>query len=105
MESSQCQILEDMCNIIKTLLDMLNKLELENKNSQRPTLYAVDEDELGIEGEEYEYDEIDAIHDENKIDEYWEQFFDFMQIELHKRYDLRLRKRSRSQENKSEQQV
>ena len=34
-------------------------------------LYAVDEDELGVEGEEYEYAEIDAIYDENKIDEYW----------------------------------
>ena len=68
-------------------------------------LYIVYEDELGIEGEEYEYDETDAIHDENNIVEYWKQFSDFMQIELHKKYDLRLRKRSRSQENESEQQV
>ena len=41
---------------------------------QISTLYAVDEDELGIEGEEYVYDEEDAIHDGNEIDEYWKQF-------------------------------
>ena len=41
-------------------------------------LYAVDEDELGVEGEEYEYAKIDAIYDENKIDEYWKKFYDFM---------------------------
>jgi len=41
------------------------------------TLYAGDEDELGVEGEEYT--EIDAIYDENEIDEYWKQFTDFMQ--------------------------
>lgn len=145
-----------MCNIIKTLSNKLNKLELENKNSQKQTqynksfnpqyrgqnlqilrrgrkdqyhiqaplyieadrvekqehpedqistLYAIDEDELGIEGEEYEYDETYSIHDENKIDEYWKHFSNFMQAKLHKKYDLRLRKRSRNQENESEQQV
>ena len=121
-----------MSNVIKTLLDKLNKLELENKNSQRQTqcnknfnpqyrrqplqilqkerkdqdqiqaplyikvdpgeelehprdhedqistLYVVDEDELGVEGEEYEYAETDIIYDENKIDEYWKQFSDFI---------------------------
>jgi len=41
-------------------------------------LYAIDEDELGVEGEEYLYDEIDSIYHENEIDEYWKQFFDFM---------------------------
>ena len=60
--------------------DKLNKLELENKNSQRPTLYAVDEDELGIEGEEYEYDETYAIHEEIKIDEYCKQFSDLCRL-------------------------
>ena len=133
IESSQSQTLEDMCNVIKNLSDKLNKLELENKNSQRQTqynknfnpqyirqplqilqkerkyqdhiqaplyiqadpgevlehprdhgdqistLYEVDEDELGVEGEEYEYVETDAIYDENKIDEYWKQFYNFMQ--------------------------
>ena len=43
------------------------------------TLYAIDEDELGVEGEEYEYTETYAIYDENEIDEYWKQFSDFMQ--------------------------
>jgi len=33
MESSQGQSLEDMCNVIKTLSDKLNRLELQNKNS------------------------------------------------------------------------
>lgn len=42
------------------------------------TLYAVDEDELGIEGEEYEYAETNAIYDENEVDEYWKKFSDFM---------------------------
>ena len=51
------------------------------------------------------YDEANAIHDENEIDEYWKQFFDFMQAELHKKYDLRSRKRSRNQENESEKKV
>jgi len=37
MESSQSQSLEDMCNIIKTMSNDLNRLELENKNSQRQT--------------------------------------------------------------------
>ena len=127
IKSSQSQSLEDMCNVIKTLSDKLNRLELENKNFQRQTqynknfnpqyrrqplqilqkerkyqnqiqaplyieeglgeeqpenqistLYAVDEDELGIEGEEYVYDEADAIHNENEIDEYWKHFYDFM---------------------------
>ena len=45
------------------------------------------------------------IHDENEIDEYWKQFSNFMWAELHKKYDLRSRKRSRNQENESEQQV
>jgi len=40
------------------------------------TLYAVDEDELGFEGEEYA--ETYAIYDENEIDEYWKQFNHFM---------------------------
>jgi len=35
MESYQSQALEDMCNVIKTLSDKLNKLELENKNFQK----------------------------------------------------------------------
>jgi len=48
------------------------------------------------------YDEEDVIHDGNEIDEYWKQFSDFMQAELHKKYDLRSRKRSRNQENESE---
>jgi len=43
----------------------------EQPEHQISTLYAVDEDELDIEGEEYMYDEADAIHDENEIDEYW----------------------------------
>lgn len=33
------------------------------------TLYAVDEDELGVKGEEYEYAETYVIYDENEIDE------------------------------------
>jgi len=145
IESSQSQSLEDTCNIIKTMSDKLNRLELENKNSRRQTqfnknfnpqfrrqplqilqkerkdqnqiqarlyieadpgeqqsedqistLYAVDEDELGIEGEEYVYDEADVIHDGNEIDEYWKQFSNFMQAKLHNKYDLRSRKRSRN---------
>lgn len=77
----------------------------EHPKDQISTLYAIDEDELVFEGEEYEYDETHAIHDENKIDEYWKQFSDFMQVELHNKYDLRLKKRSRNQENESEQQA
>ena len=69
----------------------------EHPEDQTFTLYAVDEDELGIEEEEYEYDETYAIHD--KIDEYWKKFSNFIQVELHKKYDLRSRKRSRNQEN------
>ena len=102
--------------MIKTMSVKLNRLELENKNSQRQTqfnknfnpqfrrqplqimqkerkdqnqiqaplyieadpgeeqpedhistLSAVDEDEIGIEGEEYVYDEADDIHDGNEI--------------------------------------
>lgn len=67
------------------------------------TLYAVDEDELGVEGGEYS--ETDVIYDHNEIDECWKQFSDFMHAELHKKYDLRSRKRSRSQEDEGEQQV
>ena len=37
IESSQSKSLEDMCNAIKTMSDKLNRLELENKNSQRQT--------------------------------------------------------------------
>ena len=77
----------------------------EQPEDQISTLYVVDEDELGIEGEEYVYDEADSIHDENEIDEYWKQFSAFMQAKLHKKYDLRSRTRSRNQENESEQQV
>ena len=51
----------------------------EQSEDKISTLYAVDEDELDIVGEEYVYDEADAIHDENEIDEYWKQFSDFMQ--------------------------
>lgn len=51
------------------------------------------------------YDEADDIHDGNEINEYWKQFFDFMQAILHKKYDLRSRKRSRNQENEGRQQV
>jgi hypothetical protein len=39
-------------------------------------VYAVDEDELGVEGEEYT--ETGAIYDDNEIDEYCKQFSDFM---------------------------
>jgi len=66
-------------------------------------LYAVDEDEIGVEGGEYS--EIDVIYDDNEIDECWKRFSDFMQAELHKKYDLSSRKRSRSQEDEGEQQV
>ena len=38
------------------------------------------------------------------MDEYCRQFTDFMQAELHKKYDLRSRKRSRVQDNEGEQQ-
>ena len=41
------------------------------------TLCAVDEDELGVEGEEYS--EIDVIYDDNEIDECWKRFSDSMQ--------------------------
>lgn len=68
------------------------------------TMYAGDEDELGIEEEE-EYAETDVTFDGNEIDEYWKQFTNFMQVELHKKYELRSRKRSRVQENEGEQQV
>lgn len=74
-------------------------------DDQISTLYAIDEYELGVEGEEYEYAKTDAIYDENEIDEYWKQFSDFMQAKLHKKYDLRSRKRSRRQEDEGEQQV
>lgn len=67
------------------------------------TLHAVDEDELGVEGEEYT--KRDVIYDENEIDEYWKQFIDFMHAKIHKKYDLISRKRSRIQENEDEQQV
>lgn len=44
-----------------------NSMDHDDKIS---TWYAVDEDELGDEGEKYEYVETYAIYDENEIDEY-----------------------------------
>jgi len=64
------------------------------------TLYAVDEDEIGVEVGEYR--ETDVIYDDNEIDECWKRFSDFMQAILHTKYDLRSRKRSRSQEDEGE---
>ena len=58
-------------------------------------MYAVDEDELGVEGGEYS--ETGVIYDDNEIYECRRWFFDFMNAELHKKYDLRSRKRSRTQ--------
>jgi len=66
-------------------------------------LYAVDEDEIGVDGGEYS--ETNVIYDDNEIDECWKRFSDFMQAKLHKKYELRSRKRSRSQEDEGEQQV
>jgi len=39
-------------------------------------LYALQEDELDVEGGEYS--EIDVIYDDNEIDECWKQFYDFV---------------------------
>ena len=64
------------------------------------TLYVVDDNELGVEGGEYS--ETDVIYDDIEIDECWKQFSDFMQVELHKKYDLISRKRSRSEEDEGE---
>lgn len=41
--------------------------------------------------------------DDEEIEEYFKKFIDFMQVELHKKYDLRSRKRSRLQDNVEEQ--
>ena len=38
------------------------------------------------------------------MDEYYMKLTDFMQVELHKKYDLRSRKRSRVHDNECEQQ-
>ena len=42
--------------------------------------------------------------DQEEMDDYCRQFTEFMQEELHKKYDLRSRKRSRMQDDKVQQQ-
>ena len=42
--------------------------------------------------------------DEEEMDDYCRKFTDFMQAELHKKYDLRSRKRSRTQDDEQQQQ-
>ena len=69
---------------------------------QISTMYTrEDEEEEDCEGE---YAEAEVPFDQDEMDEYCRQFIDFMQVELHKKYDLRSRKRSRVQENEGEQQ-
>ena len=69
---------------------------------QVSAMYAIGEDEE--EDYEGEYDEAEVSFDQDEMDEYCRKFIDFMQAELHQKYDLRSRKRSRVQYNEGEQQ-
>ena len=64
--------------------------EAENQVS---SMYEIEEDEE--EDCEGEYAEAEVSFGQDEMDEYCRQFTDFMQVELHKKYDLRSRKRSR----------
>ena len=142
-ESPQDQRIDDMTKVIKNLSNKLVNMELENKNSQRPTqqnkgvynpqfrnqplqilqrerkdqdqvqaplhieatpsqsteddqrevkdqIYAIymKEDEEEEESEE-EYTKVEVSFDQEEMDDYCRQFTNFMQAELHKKYDLR----------------
>ena len=54
-------------------------------------MYTIEEDEE--EDCEGEYAEVEVPFDQDEMDEYCRQFTDFMQVDLHKKYDLRSRKR------------
>ena len=65
-------------------------------------MYAIEQDE-----EEYwqgEYAEAEVSFDQDEMDEYCRKFTYFLEVELHKNYDLRSRKRSRVLDNEGEQQ-
>ena len=64
-------------------------------------MYTIEDDEE--EDCEGEYVETEVFFDQGEMDEYCMQFIDFMQAELHKKFNLRSRKRSRVQDNEGEQ--
>lgn len=47
--------------------------------------------------------EAEVSFDQEEMDEYCKEFTDFMQAELHKKYDLRSRKRSRTQDDEEKE--
>ena len=53
---------------------------------------------------EEEYIKAEVSFDQEEMDDYCRQFTDFMQADLHNKYDLRSRKRSRTQDDEEQQQ-
>lgn len=53
-------------------------------------MYAIEEDEE--EDYEGEYVQAEVSFDQDEMDEYYRQFTEFMQVELHKKYELRSRR-------------
>lgn len=59
-----------------------------------------DEEEEKCEGE---YTKLDVSFDQEEMDDYCKKFTDFMQAELHKKYDLRSKNRLRTQDDEEKE--
>ena len=61
------------------------------------------EDDWDEEKCEEECIEVDVSFDQGEMDEYCKKFTDFMQAELHKKYDLRSKKRLRTHDDEEKE--